>query len=421
MRLELILVNSKAFKGIQEGPLRDQIDGFCRWLGKQGYSNFAIRDHIAHISYFNTYIKQCNINSFKDITADHVEDFISGYLPQPKKNHISTSYQKAIAGSVHRFVEYLHECGLIDEFRKPVNNYQPLIDGYLKWLKNYKNSSPKTLIIHQQYLVQFLEWLNTNININELYLLTPEKVQEYFINYAKNHGQSCRRSMQSTLRMFFRYCVNQGYIKKDLSLSIPTLRTYKLSRIPYGIEDKEARRLLASIDRNTDSGRRDYAIIQILYTYGVRGGQVSSLRFDNINWEASQIHFKALKHGKKSLVPLTDNVGESLLDYLQNSRPDFSYPEIFLTVQAPYRPLASSDAISTIVARRMHMANIKSPNYGARAFRHLFASRMLKNGYSLKYIADMIGHRNISTTFIYTKIDFDTLKVAALNWPEDEL
>ena len=69
----------------------------------------------------------------------------------------------------------------------------------------------------------------------------------------------------------------------------------------------------------------------------------------------------------------------------------------------------------------MRMANIKSPNYGARAFRHLFASRMLKNGYSLKYIADMIGHRDIRTTFIYTKIDFDTLKTAALNLPEDEL
>ena len=218
MEVEQILVNSRAFKGIQEGPLRDQIDGFCRWLGKKGYSNFAIRDHIAHISYFNTYIKQCNINSFKDIT-EHVENFISVYLPQPEKNHISTSYQKAIAGSVHRFVEYLHKCGLIDEFRKPVNNYQPFIDGYLKWLKNYKNSSPKTLIIHYQYLVQFLEWLNTKIIIKELSLLTPEKIQEYFINYSKNHGQSCRRFMQSSTSLKSNCSLNKViYFKSVFSL-----------------------------------------------------------------------------------------------------------------------------------------------------------------------------------------------------------
>ena len=74
------------------------------------------------------------------------------------------------------------------------------------------------------------------------------------------------------------------------------------------------------------------ATIERLYTYGMRGGQVCALRFDNINWGKSQIRFKSLKHGKESLLPLTDNAGESLLDYLQNSRPKLSYPEIFLTV-----------------------------------------------------------------------------------------
>ena len=231
MKLKQILINSKAFKSIHEGPLRNQIDGFCKWLGKQGYSNFAIRDHIERISHFNIYLKKCNISSYKDITSNHVENFISVYLPQPKKIHISISYQKAIAGSVHRFIEYLNKCGLIDGFRKPVANYQPLINGYLKWSKNYKNSSPKTLILHHQYLIPFLESLNTNTIKKELSLLTPEKVQTFFINYSKNHGQSCRRSMQSTLRVFFRYCTNQGYIKKDLSLSVPTLRKYKLSKI----------------------------------------------------------------------------------------------------------------------------------------------------------------------------------------------
>jgi len=317
-------------------------------------------------------------------------------------------------------MEYLQECGLIDEFSKPATCYQSLLDDYLNWLETYHNSSPKTLRVRRQYLVQFLEWLGADATIERLSSLTAEKTQSYFLNYSKNHGQGARRSMQSTLRTFFRFCVAQGYIMSDLSQSVPTLRAYKLSRLPGGIEDEEAQRLLSSIDRSTNSGRRDCAIIQMLYTYGVRGGQVCALRFDNINWEQSQIRFKALKHGKESGLPLTDNVGESLLDYLQRSRPKLSCPEIFLTVRAPYRPLRTSDAISTIIAHRMRTAGIKSPNHGARAFRHCFASQMLKKGHSLKFIADMIGHRDIRTTFIYTKVDFQTLSQVALDWPREE-
>jgi integrase/recombinase XerD len=420
MKLEQVFVKSKSLKHFRERSLGAQTDGFYQWLDAQGFSKVTIRDHISQISHFNRYLEQCGINSHKDLTADHVVEFFSVYLPQSKSCRIGSFLQKAMARSVNRFMEYLQDCGFIDEWNKPATCYQSLLDDYLEWLKTYHNSSPKTLRTRHQYLVQFLEWLGTDATIERLSLLTAERTQSYFLNYSKHHGQAARRSMQSTLRTFFRFCIAQGYIMSDLSQSVPTLRAYKLSRLPGGIEEEEAQRLLSSIDRSTNSGRRDYAIIQMLYTYGVRGGQVCALRFDNINWEQSQIRFKALKHGKESLLPLTDNVGESLLDYLQNARPKFSYPEIFLTVRAPYRPLRNSDAISTIIAYRMHTAGIKSPNYGARAFRHCFASQMLKKGYSLKFIADMIGHRDIRTTFIYTKVDFQTLSQVALDWPEEE-
>ena len=202
---------------------------------------------------------------------------------------------------------------------------------------------------------------------------------------------------------------------------MPTLRTYKLDTLPRGITDKEAQMLLSCIDRNTHTGRRDYASIQLLYTYGIRGGQVRALCLGDINWAQSQIYFHPLKHGKETLQPLTHNVGESLLDYLQNSRPPSLYPEVFLTLRAPYRPLQYSTTLSEIIARNMRAAGSKPPRFGAHAFRHGFASRMLEQGHPLKYIADMIGHRCLQTTFIYTKVDFQTLNQVALDWPEEVL
>ena len=119
------------------------------------------------------------------------------------------------------------------------------------------------------------------------------------------------------------------------------------------------------------------------------------------------------------LQPLTDEVGTSILDYLQNSRPKTKYPHVFLTIHAPYRPLRYSTTLTEIIRRNIRGAGITSAPAGSHVFRHCFASRMLKQGHSLKSIADMIGHRCIHTTFIYTKVDFQALNPVALEWPEE--
>jgi len=228
--------------------------------------------------------------------------------------------------------------------------------------------------------------------------ISPQKIEKFFLNHASDHGQAFRRSLQATLRTFFRYCFNQGYTRHALSVAVPTLRTYRLNKLPRDIKDEEAKKLLSYINRKTNAERRDYAIIQLLYTYGIRGGQVRALRLSDINWTENQIRFAALKHGKEILQPLTNQVGESLLDYLQNTRPKTTHPEVFLSMYSPYIPLKHSTTLSEIIARHMRAAKIKSPSFGAHVFRHGFASRMVNQGYSLKSIADMIGHSCIQTT-----------------------
>ena len=198
---------------------------------------------------------------------------------------------------------------------------------------------------------------------------------------------------------------------------MPTLRTYKLATVPRGLTDEQARKVLRGIDRSSNAGRRDYAICQMLYTYGIRGGQVRALCLQDIDWAADQIYFKALKHGKDSLLPLTSEVGQSLLDYLQNARPSSAYQEVFLTTRAPYHPLPTSSTLSEIVSCHIHTASINCHSRGAHVFRHSFATRMLQKGHSLKEIADVLGHRHLETTFIYTKVDFNTLKQIGLAWP----
>ena len=225
--------------------------------------------------------------------------------------------------------------------------------------------------------------------------------------------------MQSALRTFFRFAVHEGYLRQPLDRAVPTLRTYKLATVPRGISEQQAQEVLRGIERDTEVGRRDYAILQLLSTYGVRGGQVRALRLQELDWANDQILFKATKHGKDIRVPMTLEVGEALLNYLRNGRPACSCPEVFLTSRAPYQCFPHSNTLSAIVQRRLRAAGIDLPSAGAHAFRHGFATRMLRQGHALKAIADVLGHRHLSTTFLYTKVDFNALKQVALEWPQE--
>jgi len=288
-------------------------------------------------------------------------------------------------------------------------------------MRRYQHASEGTLNLRSHSIAQFLGWLGPEATPEGLSGLTAERIEDFLISYAQGMGRSARRSMQSALRTFLRFCLHQGYIDRPLDLAVPTLRTYKLATVPHGLSDSEAQQVLRSISRMSHVGRRDYAIVQLLYTYGVRGGQVRALRLEDINWVHNQILFKASKHGKDSRLPLTAEVGESLLDYLQKSRPSYSYPHVFLTSRAPYHPLPHSSSLSAIVGRYIRAAGIQIPRKGAHAFRHCFATRMLQKNHSLKAIADVLGHRHLGTTFIYTKVDFNTLRQVALEWPQEVL
>jgi site-specific recombinase XerD len=320
--------------------------------------------------------------------------------------------------SVNRFLAYLRDSGLLDSLPQP-KIYQPLLDAYLKWMRHFQYASEGTLNLRSHSITQFLEWLGPEATPDGLSRLMAPRIEDFFLRYAQSMGRSARRSMQSALRTFLRFCLHQGHIERPLDHAVPTLRTYKLATVPHGLSDPQAKQVLRNIDRNSHAGRRDYAILQLLYTYGVRGGQVRALRLEDIDWVQNQILFKASKQGKDSRLPLTAPVGKSLLDYLQNSRPSYSDPHVFLTCRAPYHPLGHSTVLSAIVERHIQTAGIELPRKGAHAFRHGFATRMLQQGHSLKAIADVLGHRHLSTTFLYTKVDFNALKQVALEWPQE--
>ena len=325
------------------------------------------------------------------------------------------NFKKYLTWSIHRFLEFMKEIYEIDVNLKKPGPHDKLIERFRNWMKDKRDASKGTQDLRCHYLKRFFDQMKDAKA--ELSSLTNKKVEDLFLAYAIKESLSGRRSMQATLRLFFSFCHAVGRFDRDLGRAIPTLRTYRLDKVPRGISDKEALQLIDLTKPDSVSGVRDRAILQLLYSYGIRGGQVRALKLEEIQWELGFIRFSSFKQGKEIILPLTLEVGECLLEYLEKARPVVTCPEVFVTTRAPYRPLCRN-AISQIVRYSFLRADVHALSRGSHVFRHNFATRMLAQGNSLKTIADLLGHRHQETTFQYTKVDFRALDRVAMEWPE---
>ncbi|MEA3275151.1 MAG: site-specific integrase [Pseudomonadota bacterium] len=418
MALEQIFSCPKTLARLQNEPLGCLLEGFCFWLIDRGFSRSTIRTHLSYVSHFNAYLG-AEDTPREVVTAQDIEGFFRAYPLQCRNRGPLEQHLHDVHGAINRFIDYLREKGVFQQsLASPL--YQPLLNAYRTWMQEQRHVGAGTLAVRCHSLSGFLRRLGTQATADGLAQLTGDQVERLFLAQAQGMGQAARRALQSAVRTFLRFCLACGTIHQPLDQAVPTLRTYRLSTVPRALSEEQAHKVLESVDRRSAIGRRDYAILLLLYTFGVRSGQVRALRLDDIHWSENRILFRAMKNGKDACLPLTEAVGEALLVYLQQGRPAYVCPQVFLTTRAPYRPLRRSSNVAQIVRLYVREAGIDTPRRGAHAFRHGFATRMLRQGHSLKAIADVLGHRRLSTTFGYTKVDFNRLDEVALGWPQEE-
>jgi site-specific recombinase XerD len=374
-------------------PLGIEVDGFCKWLHEQGYSRSVMRSHIAKVSQFNRYLRYLGIKDCSEVQALHADRFI-GRLSS-KHGCISSRHPPA---AIRCLMKYLSIRG-IQSSAVQTPHYEGVLNAYAADLRHHRGLAESTIKTYRHYLVPFLQSLDGKDILESLSEVSPQQIHAFFEKQGRGKATTTRGKIHTTLRTFLSFCARQGYVAGHLTEAVPKVFRYRLASVPRHICEQSAQKLIESIDRSTSAGRRDYAIILLLHTYGVRGAQIRSLRLEDIQWRQSRIRFRSCKSGKEIIDPLTDAAGESLLDYLRYGRPKTVYREVFLTDRAPLHPL-KADNLYSMIAARMHCLGIAGPARGPHGFRHGFATRMLNGGQSLKTIADMLGHRDINSTFI---------------------
>ena len=172
-----------------------------------------------------------------------------------------------------------------------------------------------------------------------------------------------------------------------------------------------------SWDRETVTGRRDYAILLLQARLGLRGGEVTALTLDDFDWLAGIVTVPG-KGDRREPLPLPCDVGEAVADYLRHARPPgCPTRRVFVRLHAPYRGFTSTTAIGDIVRRALTRAQLDPPRKGAHLLRHSLATGMLRDGATLEDIGQILRHRHPDTTQIYAKVDLEALRSVAASWP----
>lgn len=391
---------------LEHGVLAPHWDDVAAALLERGYTWYTVRRTIELAKPFAAYAESLGLDSASQFTEELVERHI-GVRPRLESRRCLSLLLSALRAR-----------GVLDPLSPPrldASRDSAVLDEYVRYLIDHRGIGA-TVDTHRRHVREFLETLGVQPASMTITSLEAADVFRFITARAGKLSRSGRKAMCAAIRSFLRYLHVSGHIPQNLASAVPVIPNFKLDRVPKALGSEDIRKIIGAVNRSTAVGRRDYAVLLVLATYGMRSCQLCTIHLEDVDWRRETLRIRGAKGGRDVVLPLLSSVGEAIVDYLEHARPQWPFRQLFLRVRAPMGPL--KPYLSNIIRIYAQKAQVTARPIGACAWRHGCATRLLAQGQSIKTIRDILGHRSIETTFIYTKVDVERLREAALDWPE---
>ncbi len=393
-----------------DGPLAAYIGAFAESLSGQGYARASIHRQVRLAAGFSHWLKQQGV-ALRNVSSDHPARYLRDRARRLRPC-------RGDAAALRQFLCFLRCEGVIAAERIAARRLTPAERcalAYAQYLRDTRALAKTTIVNYVPFIRGFLTDRFGDGPIR-LARLNAGDVVRFVQRQALRLHLKRAKLLTTALRSFLRYARYRGEVVRDLAAAVPIVANWSMSSIPRAIGAEQIRQLLASIDRSTAIGRRDYAVLLLLARLGLRSGEVVILELDDIDWDAGQVSVHG-KGGQRTGLPLPADVGAAIAAYLRHGRPRSTSRRVFLRSKAPVRGFLSQCAVGSIIRHALQRAGIQAPTMGAHQFRHALATQMLRRGASLTEIGEVLRHRNLQTTTIYAKVDLSALRTLALPWP----
>jgi site-specific recombinase XerD len=392
------------------GPAGSHLDAFTHWLEQRGYRHGTIRHRLQGAAQFVTWAQTtgCPLPSLSPVTLDSF------------RHHLAQHGQLLHAGGAlsgrwlgaQLFFAFLQAQQIIAPVDTvPEAVYPELLSAFEQWMHVHRGVRPSTLLTYRPHVIALITELGED----------PERcdvaqVRTVILAYAQCHSTTLAKTRVTAFRMFLRFLTTTGRCQPGLEAAIPPIAAWRLATLPRYVPPEDVERVIAVCDSVTPRGIRDKAIVLLLARLGLRAGEVAGLQLHEIDW--SQGTFRVMGTSRREAkLPLPQDVGDAVLDYVQRARPSVNSPYVFLTAIAPWAPI-TRPVVTQVAAQALRRASVAAPSFGAQVFRHSAATGLLRQGASLQVIGEVLRHRSVETTAHYAKVDVQLLQQVALPWPE---
>ncbi len=386
-----------------EGPLAPLASGFRNELAVQGYSPSWAVVQMRLLAGLSCWM------AGKRLDADDIDIGVLAEFSSARRAARGATSRVPDPGGV--LVRFLRLQGCFAEAAAPLQGpADQLVDRFRRHLTNERGLQPGTIGNYEHAARLFLDAAGPEVRLD---VLDARQVTRFVVEEAGRRSADSAATVVVGLRSFLRFAYIEGLTPKRLDSAVPTVPRWRAGALPRSIDPKAVRRLLSSCDRRTAVGLRDHAIILCLWRLGLRAGEVVAMRLDDVDWRAGEV----VVHGKGARderLPLPVEVGESVAGYVRRGRPRHDARAVFLRANAPLGPLSGS-GVRWVVYSACDRAGLK--RVGAHRLRHTAAAQLLQQGASLEEVAQVLRHRSIDTTAIYSKIDLRALSAVAQPWP----
>lgn len=392
-----------------------RIDEFTVFLDRQGYTAGTVGTYRRHCRRFAEFAIKRGI-PLSELDEPAARGLIQTVLGLHKGS-------KATYGvhCINRFVDFLIERGDAPSRPEKIDTSERavLMRDYETYLREQRGLSEATIYGCVLYAHGFLTF-KYGTRLGDLRGLKAQDITDYVLSRRKSARIAKDKSISTHLRSFFRFLYWAKRTDKNLAEQVPSRRTAGNGRIPRYLPPDDINRLIGAARLSPRTGRRDHAMILMMARLGLRAPEIIAIRLEDIDWRLGEV----LIRGKGQLhdrMPLPQDVGQAVVDYIQNERPGPSR-HLFVSTRAPFRNFADAQIVNWILNKAYGATDISPPQsyIGSHILRHSLATDLLKNGASLKEIGDVLRHRSVATTSIYAKYDVDALQALAPSWPVRE-
>lgn len=411
-----IFVRASVVARLENSLFGFHLDELATKLQNQHYAVAIINRYLREAYLFGCWLS--DINQQPDAIN---ETLIANYLSHVSSGKKSVSFRpKMTSSALKHLLKHLREAGISHPCvleTLPETESQKVLCEYREYLEKVLGLAITTRQKYHFFAERLLNDVCGEVGVLNWSAFTAERITRFIQADAGLRKGFGPHGTATAVRSFLRFLISQGKLNVGMNAAIPTVRRWSHAALPDRLSECEIKQFFFFCLDGSALGRRNFAILMLLSRLGLRAKEVARLQLNDIDWFNGSLLVRAGKTHSERTLPIGQDVGEALLDYVRQGRPNTPHRDIFIEHRAPFRPLQTASAISHIVKRLMVKAGMKRQSSGAHLFRHTAATQMVNRGVSFKEVADVLGHQKLQTTTIYAKLELTALAEVAMPWP----